>query len=97
MKKTVKVTMLAAVMVMGCAAFAGPHGGRHHRHHRDGLDLATGIVNLVMSVVAPAPVVVAPAPVVVTPPPVYYHRRPVVVTPPPRHHYRPAPRYHACG
>ena len=78
--------MLAAVMVMGSAVFARPHGG-HHRHHRDGLDLATGIVNLVRSVVAPAPVVVAP------PPPVYYHNRPVIVTPPPRPHHRPAPHH----
>lgn len=84
MKKTAKIMMLAAVMFIGTAAFAGPRGG--HRHHRDGLDLAAGIVHLVMQVVNPQPqVVVTPPPVVVTP-------RPVVVTPP-RHH-RPAPRHH---
>ena len=55
----------------------------HHGHDNDGLALAAGIVNLVKSVIAPAPKVVvapAPAPVVVTPPP---PPAPVVVTPPP--------------
>ncbi len=91
MKKTAEIMMLAAVMFIGTAAFAGPRGG--HRHHRDGLDLAAGIVHLVMQVVNPQPqVVVAPAPVVVTPP---RHHRPV-----PRYHrpaprpQRPAPRHH---
>ena len=101
MKKNTKVLMVAAFMVIGCAAFAGPHG-RHHHHRRDGLDLAAGIVNLVRAVVAPPvvvappavvapPVVVAP-PAVVAPPPVVVAPPPVVVAPPPRyHHYRPAP------
>ena len=94
MKKTIKVAMLAAVMVTGCALFAGPHGGhRHHHHKRDGLDLAAGIVNLVMSVAAPVQVVAAPAPVVVAPPPVHCPR-PVIMTPPPRYHYRQNYRRH---
>ena len=46
-------------------------------HHNEGLHLASEIVGLVRTAVAPAPVVVTrPAPVVVTPP------APVVVTPP---------------
>ncbi len=85
MKKNVKFVAVAAVMVFGCAAFAGPH----HHHKRDGLDLAYGIVDLVMRVVAPQPVVVAPAPqpVVVAPTPGYYRPAP----PPPPVYYRPAP------
>ena len=89
MKINVKFVLAAAIVCCGYTVMAGPH----HRHHkRDGLDLANGIVDLVMRVIAPAPVVVAPAPapVVVAPPPA-----PVVVAPPPRH-YRPAPppRHH---
>ena len=105
MKINVKFVLAAAIVCCGYTVMAGPH----HRHHkRDGLDLANGIVDLVMRVIAPAPVVVAPAPapvvvapppapVVVAPPPapVVVTPAPVVVAPPPRH-YRPAPppRHH---
>ena len=67
----------AAMLTVMPEAMARPH----HRHHdNDGLRLAAGIVNLVKTVVAPAPVVVAPAPapVVVAPAPA-----PVVVAPAP--------------
>ena len=86
MKKMTKVFVIAAAMLTTGAVFAGPH----HRHHRnDGLDLATGIVDLGLKVVNPAPVVVAPPPpppVVVAPPPrpVVVTPAPVVVAPPPR-------------
>ena len=83
MKNTAKVMTLAAVMVIGTAAFAGP---RHH-HKRDGLDLAYGIVNLVLKVVNPAPAVVQAPPVVIhkpAPRPAPRHRQA-----PPR---RPAPK-----
>ena len=76
MKKTAKVMMLAAVMVIGTAAFAGPRGG--HRHHkRDGLEVAAGIVGLVTQVLNPQPVII-------TTPPVH---RPAVI-----HHRQPAPK-----
>ena len=81
MKNTVKVMTLAAVMVIGTAAFAGPRHDRPH-HKRDGLDLAYGIVNLVRRTVNPAPVVYTPAPA------------PVVYTPAPAVAPRPAPRRH---
>ena len=81
MKNTVKVMTLAAVMVIGTAAFAGPRHDRPH-HKRDGLDLAYGIVNLVLRTVNPAPVVYTPAPA------------PVVYTPAPAVAPRPAPRRH---
>ena len=79
MKNTTKVMMLAAVMVFGTAAFAGPR----HQPKRDGLDLAAGIVHLVCQVINPQPttqvIVTRPAP---PPPPVkQHHRRPA----PPRH------------
>ena len=104
MKTMMKTAMIAGMMFLGTAVFAGPH----HHHKRDGLDLAAGIVNLVMQVVAPPQVVVAPAPVVtapvvVTPAPVIrynYAAQPVYVyrpAPPPRHNrHRPAPppRHH---
>ena len=97
MKKTAKLMTLAAVMVVGTAAFAGPaKPPRHHDGGNDGLRLAAGIVNLVADVLRPAPVVVTtppppPAPVVVTrpapPPPA-----PVVVTKPaPHRQVKPAP------
>lgn len=96
MKKNVKVLLTVVAVCAGCMVFAGPprHGGHAHHHKRDGLDLAYGIVDLVMRVVAPQPVVVAPAPVVVTqPPPVvvvqqprYYQYRQAPPPPPPRHH-----------
>ena len=78
MKKTAEFMLVAAVMICGTGLLAGPP--RHHRHHRDrdGLDLANGIVDLVLKVVAPRPAVVAPPPVVVTAPP------PVVAAPPPQ-------------
>lgn len=79
MKKMTKVFVIAVAMFATGTVFAGPH---HHRHHRnEGLDLANGIVDLVLKVIAPTPVVVAPPPpppVVVTPPPA-----PVVVAPAP--------------
>ena len=93
MKKMTKVFVIAVAMFATGTVFAGPH---HHRHHRnEGLDLANGIVDLVLKVIAPTPVVVAPPPpppVVVTPPPapVVVAPAPVVVAPPRRHH-RPAP------
>ena len=89
MKNTVKVMTLAAVMVIGTAAFAGPRHDRPH-HKRDGLDLAYGIVNLVLRTVNPAPVVYtpAPAPVVYTPAPAVVHR------PAPRRHYDPPRNNH---
>ena len=69
MRNTAKVMTLAAVMVIGTAAFAGPRG---HHHHRDGLGLAFGIVNLVIRAVTPQPVVYVPAappaPVILPPP-----------------------------
>lgn len=75
MKNTTKFMTLAAVMVIGTAAFAGPG---HHHHKRDGLDLAYGIVNLVTRVINPnRTVIVNPAPVRVV-----EYRRPA---PPPRH------------
>ena len=83
MKNTAKVMTLAAVMVIGTAAFAGP---RHHHHKRDGLDLAYGIVNLVLKVVNPAPAVVQAPPVVIHHP----APRPVVIHKPAP---RPAPRH----
>ena len=111
MKKNAKVLLVIVAMVLGAGLFAAPphHGRRGHgRHHdRDGLDLANGIVDLVLRVVAPrpAPVVVQPAPVAVAPQPVVVQPAPVVVAPPPpvvirqtpvvqyRYNY-PAPRYH---
>ena len=82
----------AAMLAVIPETMARPH---HGHHHNDGLALAAGIVNLVRTVVAPAPVVVAPppqpvvvapAPVVVAPPP-----PPVVVAPAPVVVTRPAP------
>ena len=100
-----KVFFAAAVLCIGTAVFAAPH---HHGHHKrnEGLELANGIVDLVLkvvapqptvvvapqpAVVAPAPVVVAPPPVVVAPRPVVVAPRPVVVAPPRPRHHRPAP------
>ena len=89
MKKMIIATLGAAMMLAVVPeTMAAPHGHKGHRDN-DGLRLAAGIVHLVKSVIAPAPVVVAPPPppVVVVPP-----RRPVVVTPP--RHIPPAPRHH---
>ena len=88
MTKNAKLMLVVAVMLVGTAVFARPPHGRGHRE-RDGLDLANGIVDLVMRVIAPQPqVVVAPQPqVVVAPQP-----PPVVVAPQPVYYTRPAPR-----
>ena len=89
MKKNAKVLLVIVAMVLGAGLFAAPphHGRRGHgRHHdRDGLDLANGIVDLVLRVVAPrpAPVVVQPAPVAVAPQPVVVQPAPVAVAPQP--------------
>ena len=95
-----KVFFAAAVLCIGTAVFAAPRP-HHHGHHKrnEGLELANGIVDLVLKVVAPQPTVVvapqpavvAPAPVVVAPPPVVVAPRPVVVAPPRPRHHRPAP------
>ena len=90
MKNTTKVMMLAAVMVFGTAAFAGPR----HQPKRDGLDLAAGIVHLVCQVINPQPttqvIVTRPAP-----PPVKRYYRPAPPPPPVKqHHRRPAPPRH---
>ena len=93
MKKTMKVMMLAAVMFVGTAAFAGPHG--EHRHHNGGVDLARGITNLVIRAVTPCRTTIAvtrtviPEPTVLPPPP-HHHRRPA----PPPHHRRPGKPAH---
>ncbi len=92
-----KFMLVITAMLVGTAVFARPPHGRGHRE-RDGLDLANGIVDLVMRVIAPRPVVVAPPPqpVVVVP-------QPVVVAPQPVYYTRPAPRppyrgrHHAPG
>lgn len=84
MMKNVKLMLIITAMLAGTVVFARPHD-KHHRK-RDGLDIANGIVDLVMKVIAPQPrVVVAPPPppVVVTPPPVVAAPPPVVVAPPP--------------
>ena len=81
MKNTTKLFTLAAVMVIGTAAFAGPG----HPHKRDGLDLAYGIVNVVTQVINPNRTMIVP------PPPVRvagYHRP----APPPVKHHKPQPR-----
>ena len=84
MKNTTKIMTVAAVMVMGTAAFAGP---RNDHHERDGLDLAYGIVKLVCGVFNPQPVIVHPAP----PPPVVHKPapRPAPKKPAPK---KPAPK-----
>ena len=88
MKNTTKVMMLAAVMVFGTAAFAGPR----HQPKRDGLDLAAGIVHLVCRVINPQPQVIITRP---APPPVKRYYRPAPPPPPVKHHHRhPAPPRH---
>ena len=102
---------LAAVcgVMMTGSVLAGPHGPPPPRHHggSDGVVLATQIVDLVKSVIAPptvvvretAPVVVQQPAVVYEQPPVIYPQTtviysqpaPVVVRPAP---YRPGPRHH---
>ena len=74
MKKFGKTTMIVAVMLLGTVVFAAPPHA-HKKHKNDGLELANGIVDLVLKVLNPAPTVT----VVQTPPP------------PPAKHYRPAP------
>ena len=92
MMKNVKLMLIITAMLAGTVVFARPHDKHHHK--RDGLDIANGIVDLVMRVIAPQPVVVAPPPppvvavpppvvVVTPPPPVVAAPPPVVVTPPP--------------
>lgn len=96
MKKNLKIFLAVIVVGTGCTVFAAPPRGHHH-HERDGLDIANGIVDLVLRVLAPRPVVVAPQPVAVAPPPppVVVAPQPVVVAPPPRYEYRrPAPPRH---
>ena len=80
MKKTVKIMLFAAVMCLGTTAFAGPHG--KPGHHRDGLDLANGIVDLVLKVIRPEPAVIHHRPVILHQPAVIHH--------PPARHHRPA-------
>ena len=83
MTKNAKLMLVVTAMLIGTAVFARPPHGRGHRE-RDGLDLANGIVDLVMRVIAPQPVVVAPQPVVVAPQPAVVAPQPVVVAPPPQ-------------
>ena len=84
MKKLGKIMLIATVMFAGTAVFAGPHG-RHHK--RDGLDLAAGIVDLVLKVVRPEPAVT------IYQQPGYYRPAPKHHRPAPKHH-RPAPKHH---
>ena len=103
MTKRVKIAFTAAVLMAAGTVLAGPGHHRHHHRDRDGLDLAAGIVNLVMSVVAPPQVIaVEPAPVTnqviryeYPAPPVVYREYTV---PAPVVHYRyappPRPVYH---
>ena len=96
MMKNVKLMLIITAMLAGTVVFARPHDKHHHK--RDGLDIANGIVDLVMRVIAPQPVVVAPPPppvvavpppvVVTPPPPVVVVPQPVVALPPP-----PQPKY----
>ena len=90
MNAKIKVVAAVAIFCVGTCAFAAPR--RHY--HNDGLELASGIVDLVCQVLKPAPVVVAPAPAVVAQPApvVVTQPAPVVVTPPaPVVITRPAP------
>ena len=95
----VKFLLMAAcgVMMTG-SVLAGPHGPPPPRHHggSDGVVLATQIVDLVKSVIAPPTVVVREtAPVVVQQPAVVYEQPPVVYPRPgPRHHPGPPPPPH---
>lgn len=89
MKNAAKTMIVVFAMTVGCTVFAGPH--HLGRHHRDGFDLAVGIVNLVTSVIAPQPVVVAPAPVVTVPAPVVVTPAPVVINRVPAVRYRYTP------
>ena len=89
MMKNVKLMLIITAMLAGTVVFARPHDKHHHK--RDGLDIANGIVDLVMRVIAPQPVVVVPPPppvVVTPPPPVVVVPQPVVAPPPP-----PQPKY----
>ncbi len=72
MKKVVKIMLVAVVMFIGTAAFAGPHGRRGKE--RDGLDIANGIVNLVLKVLRPQPAVIHQQPVYFHKPPVRHHK-----------------------
>ena len=78
------------LVLLGCFVVVSVVDAKSDRRRaREGVDLATSIVNLVGASLDllnpnPRPVVVAPAPVVVAPPP-----RPVIVTPPPPPPRRP--------
>lgn len=99
MKNTIQI-----LSILGAAAlFTLPVSAGGPPHHNEGVGLATDIVRLVKTILAPPPAVVvtppvvtAPAPVVVTPP-VVTALAPVVVTPPvwtappPRHFRAPGP------
>ena len=84
MKNTIQI-----LSILGAAAlFTLPVSAGGPPHHNEGVGLATDIVRLVKTILAPPPAVVvtppvvtAPAPVVVTPP-VVTAPAPVVVTPP---------------
>ena len=59
MNRKCKVLLIAVAICAGTVTFAAPY----HRHHRnEGLELANGIVDLVLRVTNPAPVVVVPPP-----------------------------------
>ena len=87
MKKVVKIMLIAVVMFMGTAAFAGPH----RKKERDGLDIANGIVNLVLKVLRPETATIQHKPVYFHKPPARHHKpaKKVFHKPaPPKHHRR---------
>ena len=70
MKKTAKITLIAAIMCIGTAAFAAPHA----KPEKDGLDIANGIVNLVLKVIRPETTVIRHAPAHFHKPPIHHHK-----------------------
>lgn len=82
MKKTLKVMMIAAVMILGAAAFAGPHGRPVVKKH--GHNPVAQIIHTIKKAVHGQPRYRRPAP-----PPRF--RRPA---PMPKPHRRPAPPRH---
>lgn len=79
MKNTIQI-----LSILGAAAlFTLPVSAGGPPHHNEGVGLATDIVRLVKTILAPPPAVTAPAPVVVTPP--------VWTAPPPRYLRAPGP------